>query len=161
MAENTLHAPNLVCICVNQTVQGDYSGLLWNQYQDEPEVYRNSLELMKIMDRWYDEWKFPQRSTNCRQFRTNSKKERAQSGKTGEELQMDARRIQKKKGDQGTFIVRVKYRQNATWQGEVIWAEREQKEYFRSALELLKLIDSALDEDDADEIQENEKGESR
>ena len=48
-------------------------------------------------------------------------------------------------GDKGTFIVQVKYRQNSTWQGEVTWTERRQKQYFRSALELLKLIDSALD----------------
>ncbi|MBP3927297.1 MAG: hypothetical protein J6D13_09025, partial [Clostridium sp.] len=58
---------------------------------------------------------------------------------------MDARRVQENKGEKGTFIVHVKYRQNATWQGEVIWTERKQKQYFRSALELLKLIDSALD----------------
>ncbi len=49
-------------------------------------------------------------------------------------------------GDLGTFIINVKYRQNATWQGEIIWAEKNERMYFRSALELLKLIDGALDE---------------
>lgn len=159
MSDKTLYAPNLICICVNKAVKGDYSGLLWNQYQDEPREYHSSIELIKIMDNWYDEWKFPQCSTSCRQFRKKSEKDNIQTGKTGEELQMDARRIQKKKGDQETFIVRVKYRQNATWQGEVIWAEREEKEYFRSALELLKLIDSALDEstDEAEMLPEDDR----
>ncbi|PNV60795.1 hypothetical protein C0033_17575 [Clostridium sp. chh4-2] len=48
-------------------------------------------------------------------------------------------------GDKATFVVHVQYRQNATWQGNVMWAENQQSASFRSALELLKLIDSALD----------------
>lgn len=43
-----------------------------------------------------------------------------------------------------TFIVNVKYRQNATWQGTVTWVEEKQKASFRSVLELLKLMDSAI-----------------
>ncbi len=50
-------------------------------------------------------------------------------------------------GSIGTFIVRVRCCQNATWQGEVIWAEKEKRQHFRSALELLKMVDGALDED--------------
>ena len=54
--------------------------------------------------------------------------------------------MQEERGKEGTFIVQVQYRQNATWQGQVIWAEENRKEHFRSALELIKLIDSAMDE---------------
>ena len=56
-------------------------------------------------------------------------------------------------GDKATFIVHVRYRQNATWQGDILWAEKKKKLYFRSALELLKLIDSALDEEGIDEVE--------
>lgn len=59
---------------------------------------------------------------------------------------MDEDRAESGAGDLGTFIVRVRRRQNASWQGELVWAEGQQKQYFRSALELLKLVDSALDE---------------
>ena len=45
----------------------------------------------------------------------------------------------------GTFVIKVMNRQNATWQGSVDWVERHETQYFRSALELLKLIDGALD----------------
>ncbi len=51
----------------------------------------------------------------------------------------------KSKG-QGTFIVKVLNTENSTWQGSVTWAERQKEQYFRSALELLKMIDGALDE---------------
>ena len=46
----------------------------------------------------------------------------------------------------GTFILKILNRQNSTWQGSVTWVEEEKTQNFRSALELLKLIDGALDE---------------
>ncbi|MBQ6833741.1 MAG: hypothetical protein IJO55_04915 [Lachnospiraceae bacterium] len=53
------------------------------------------------------------------------------------------------KGDLATFVVHVKYRQHSTWQGEVVWAEKNEKRTFRSALELLKLIDNSLDDEES------------
>lgn len=47
----------------------------------------------------------------------------------------------------GTFVIHVHNSQNDTWQGEVIWADKNEKKHFRSALELMKLIDSALNQD--------------
>lgn len=46
----------------------------------------------------------------------------------------------------GTFVVKILDRRNATWQGKVTWLEQQKTQCFRSALELLKLIDGALDE---------------
>lgn len=45
-----------------------------------------------------------------------------------------------------TFVVQIMDSQNATWQGTVTWTEGRQTKPFRSALELLKLIDSSLNE---------------
>lgn len=47
----------------------------------------------------------------------------------------------------GSFIVKILDRQNFTWQGTVTWVEKQKVQNFRSALELLKLIDGVLDED--------------
>ena len=44
----------------------------------------------------------------------------------------------------GTFIVKVEYCQNGTWQGKVVWAEENKTERFRSMLELIKLMDEAM-----------------
>lgn len=49
------------------------------------------------------------------------------------------------------FIVDIRYRENATWQGEVRWVDQNKQCSFRSALELLKLIDGALDREEAGE----------
>lgn len=64
---------------------------------------------------------------------------------------MDKDEVINQSGDQATFIVHVQYRQNATWQGQVVWAEKKITKNFRSALELLKLIDNALDESGIEE----------
>lgn len=55
-----------------------------------------------------------------------------------------------------TFIIKVMDQQNATWQGSVTWVDEQREQYFRSTLELLKLIDCALkkrndDEENSDE----------
>lgn len=60
------------------------------------------------------------------------------------------------RSERETFVVRVLYRQNNTWQGEVLWAEQNEKRYFRSALELMELMDSAMERGEGEE--ENEKG---
>jgi len=43
-----------------------------------------------------------------------------------------------------TFEITVRFRQNATWQGQILWAEKNLKQNFRSVLEMLKLMDEAL-----------------
>ncbi|MBS6723937.1 MAG: hypothetical protein KH268_13270 [Clostridiales bacterium] len=43
-----------------------------------------------------------------------------------------------------TFILKILDRQNSTWQGSIVWVEKQTEQYFRSALEMLKLIDEAL-----------------
>ncbi len=44
-----------------------------------------------------------------------------------------------------TFVVQVQYRQNSTWQGQVVWSEKNQSKPFRSSLELIRLMDSAME----------------
>ena len=45
-----------------------------------------------------------------------------------------------------TFEVTVRFQRNATWQGQIHWIEKNQKQNFRSALEMLKLMDEAVEE---------------
>lgn len=55
-----------------------------------------------------------------------------------------------------TFIIRVMDQQNATWQGSVTWVDEQREQYFRSTLELLKLIDGALEKRNDDEENSDE-----
>ena len=48
------------------------------------------------------------------------------------------------KGNKGSFIIKVEESQRGTWQGKVVWADEDTTEHFRSALELLQLVDEAI-----------------
>ncbi len=43
-----------------------------------------------------------------------------------------------------SFVVEIKSRENHTWQGCVTWIEGKEKVNFRSFLELMRLMDSAM-----------------
>lgn len=46
-----------------------------------------------------------------------------------------------------SFVIEVQSQENHSWQGAITWVEGQKKEYFRSALEMLRLIDSTLGKD--------------
>ena len=47
-----------------------------------------------------------------------------------------------------SFVIEVKSLENYTWQGTITWVEGQKKENFRSALEMLRLIDSTIEKKD-------------
>lgn len=47
--------------------------------------------------------------------------------------------------EKGTFLVRIHFRQRGTWQGQVTWVEENRTVSFRSAMELIGLLDEAGD----------------
>lgn len=49
------------------------------------------------------------------------------------------------KGKNQSFVVTIKSMENHTWQGTVSWVEGKKQENFRSALELIRLMDSVLE----------------
>ena len=49
-----------------------------------------------------------------------------------------------KKKIAGRFVIQIDRCENATWQGSILWTEKNVTQQFRSALELIKLVDSAL-----------------
>jgi|GEM_PF-1483801 len=57
---------------------------------------------------------------------------------------MSIHEINGSKKQKGTFIVEVTHCEEGTWQGKVTWAESGRKEVFRSALELMKMMDAAM-----------------
>ncbi len=44
-----------------------------------------------------------------------------------------------------TFVINIISRENATWQGTIHWAQTNKTTPFRSALEMLMLIENAVD----------------
>lgn len=52
-----------------------------------------------------------------------------------------------RKQSNDTFIIQIAYQQNDTWQGTLKWMNQGKEAHFRSTLELLHMIDSALNSD--------------
>ena len=46
--------------------------------------------------------------------------------------------------NKSTFIVKIMNTQNSTWQGSITWVEEQKTQNFRSALEMIKMIDGVL-----------------
>ena len=46
-----------------------------------------------------------------------------------------------------SFMIVIKDTQNASWQVTIEWLDQNKKQHFRSALEMIKLIDSAVEND--------------
>ena len=81
----------------------------------------------------HGEMQFPQSFTAAREFELPARL----SLRTGLDSELTV-------GALATFQVRILFRQNASWQGSVSWLDQQRQEHFRSALELVLLLHSAL-----------------
>jgi len=54
---------------------------------------------------------------------------------------------------ENSFLVQIRYRQNSSWQGNVQWIETGKTQNFKSCMELIRLIDTAV----LSETEEKEK----
>lgn len=51
---------------------------------------------------------------------------------------------------ENTFIIKIREHQHSTWQGSLNWVGADKKCNFRSLLEMIKLIDEAVESDGRD-----------
>ena len=140
-AEIYIQSPGTICICVDEYDHHSVLGRIYYPENEKPVHFNEIGRLFIEIDRILDEIHFPESSTSGRSFKVPIQNRL----KSKEKASMKKMKIQQK-GGKGTFVVQVQFRQHATWQGKVLWAEKNETVNFRSALELLKLIDSALDE---------------
>lgn len=135
-----ISAPNLVIICLDSEKD---QGRLYHKYTKEAVPFLQYTELVLEMERLFDELGHPQAAVQTRRF--DGKKE-APVGfsarqpdpvwRTDEMLAM--------RGKTATFVVHVRLRQRATWQGDCYWMEGQKNASFVSELELLKLVEAAV-----------------
>ena len=133
-------APNLVNVCVDKTCDGEMSGKLYHCYAKDAIPFSNVVELIRIVDQLFDSISYPQASTKARSFIEAEEQPRQQRP---EKVVRNEELVQYR-GALGTFMVFVKFRQNSTWQGEMVWMEQEEKKFFSNTLDLIKLVDYAL-----------------
>lgn len=148
-------APNLCRVCVDAWAGGEVTGRLYHCYSRQPEPIGRISDVLDSIDRLCDRLNYPARTQQPRHF--GPEKPRPQTTQKKVEPQMTREELAKNKGKMATFVVHVMYRQHSTWQGSVTWAETGEKANFRSALELIKLMDSAVEATLGDESPLQEK----
>lgn len=150
----SLSEVSVMAVCLDEFREHDWNGRLYVRSEADPCTFQGTLELLEKMEEFYDRIGFPQASMSGRSFsdETGKKDRRAAKGfcaarKSRQAAVLTSEQLQEKRGEKATFIVRIQYRQRATWQGRVTWVEKDKTVNFRSALELLKLINSSVDEE--------------
>jgi hypothetical protein len=120
-------------VCVDSYENQVLVGRFYNPYCPEGVRFHGVMNFLLKMEEMLDQMNFPQAFSDVRTFAkipTMPKCETLES------------KIQK--GELATFALRVLFRQNTSWQGSVSWLEGGREETFRSVLELMFLLDSAI-----------------
>lgn len=145
-----------ICTSIrNSDVVNHYSnGRIYHRYQTEPIRVGGMTEAIFEIDAFFDRLGYPFPGTESHYFIKHEKKQRIKMAR-----KLSDEEMLKNNGEKGTFIIRVEQRQHSSWQGRVTWVEEGKTENFRSALELLKMIDGALGGMDIKEDAEEENQE--
>ena len=119
-------------VCIDSYENGVLTGRIYNPYLDTGQAFESLTQFLFRMEQLLDTMSFPQSSTAARTFAETPKHWQFPAG------------AEFRNGRAATFVVKVLFRQNASWQGSVVWQEGGQEQSFRSVLELIFLMDSAL-----------------
>jgi len=57
-------------------------------------------------------------------------------------------KMEKGKNTSQSFVIEIKSQENHSWQGTVTWVQGKKTEHFRSALELMRLMESTLNKEE-------------
>ena len=123
----------ITVICVDSYEDRVLEGRFYNQHYAEGVHFKGAMDFLRKMELVLEQTRPPQATGAIRTFFNTSMEDprMPESGYAHE-------------GECGTFAMRVLFFQNASWQGSISWLEGYREESFRSVLELLLLIDSAL-----------------
>ncbi len=110
--------------------------------------FQNAMQMLSYIDQLLNEIDCPRSATEKRFFSTNNWQQANLLQAT------DACADTVHQGNLATFKLRILFRQNASWQGMITWLEGNCQDSFRSALEMLMMMDSALSSQTAAEPME-------
>ncbi|WP_409968083.1 hypothetical protein RFF05_16360 [Bengtsoniella intestinalis] len=113
----------------------NFEGVLQNGSQSEKKAFTNLTQMLFMIEAMQDSLAGPAKYMEPRTF-TQSQ--------TGQTPDTPPPKPLPKGTPLATFQIQLLFRQNASWQGNVIWVENKVEAQFRSVLELVTLMDSVL-----------------
>ncbi|HOF99519.1 MAG TPA: hypothetical protein PK438_01355 [Clostridia bacterium] len=106
-------------------------GTLYNPYFARELRFSNALQFLALVEELLDAIGCPQKAMETPGFRSA----RCESAPEEDAHERPAL---------ATFKLNVLFRQNASWQGRLVWLEKKSETQFRSVLELLMILDNVL-----------------
>lgn len=119
-------------VCVDSYHNGVLKGRLYTAFQ-EMEIFASLSQFLVKIETVLEVTRMPQSYTASRSFSTML---------LPEDRTMAAGDI--RPGTEATFELQILFRQHSSWQGMLLWQEQRERQSFRSVLELVLLMDSAL-----------------
>jgi hypothetical protein len=113
-------------------------GTITNPFFEKEMVFENVMQLITMVERISDSLFFPQKAMELRQFADNETVQKTDS------FDFVTTSDFSNLLPVATFELEIIFRQNASWQGNIVYAEKGLSSSFRSVLELLSLMDSVL-----------------
>lgn len=162
-SENYIGSPNGIVLCIDSCSHHMIKGRFYHAYSREPVQFENEDQLLFGVEELCDSINYPHPANTLRTFSDKKDKDikkdiQDDSSWSRKQLRMNILSKKREKimedqellnmrGDKGSFIVRVQCRQNSSMQGRITWMEKNKTVCFRSAWEMIRLINGALDMD--------------
>ena len=120
-------------VCIDSYDNGVLAGRVYNPMWETGQPFKSFTQFLIMIEQMLDDMGFPQPYNETRNF--------APAKKWSGEQCISTRDL---RGKRMTFSVQILFRQHASWQGCITWEEEQKMHSFRSVLELVLLMDSAL-----------------
>ena len=130
-------------VCVDDSANGVFRGRIVGKRLNAAISFTDINDFIVQVDALLDIQKFPQAFQRIRSFIERDLPS-VPAVLTPEELNNHTNYVEC--GNVATFTLLISTRQNASWQGYINWMNNEPKQFFSSTLELLRLIDTHLNQ---------------
>ncbi len=127
------HGAGITLVCVDTYNDGVMTGRIYNSYFGEAESFRSTVGFLTRIEQLLAIEDSPQSFNAVRTFAPVI-------GLLPDSPTLTSPRV----GKLATMELHILFRQNASWQGSIRWLEEKKEQHFRSVLELIFLMDSAL-----------------
>ena len=127
------HGAGITLVCIDTYDDGVMTGRIYNPRFGEAESFQSTVGFLTRMEQLLDIEDSPQPFNAVRTF-----------APVISLLPDPPALIAPRVGKLATMELHILFRQNASWQGSIRWLEGKQELHFRSVLELIFLMNSAL-----------------
>ncbi len=132
MARTWSEESKTIMVCIDSYCNGTLQGRFYNPLLDNGQSFVSLTDFILKVEHLLDSLAFPKAYNITRTFSPVIKRPPGIDGSVYQD------------GKLATFSLRILFRQNASWQGSIVWLDKNQEQSFRSVLELILLFDNAL-----------------